>query len=456
MPPKNTTSRKPRSGRGLDVELHPALASSNANIIKAQQKQVNPYLSDIGQQNGKVFKKYKDGLRFYKKGEISAQLHKEREELARRLKEEELRAAAEKAHRVSLAEQKRERIANAEIPDDSIGEELYMQRFKDIPNYEWWDESYLDKSGNILPKYTTEYPEDIDSDYDSDDMNSGVECMKSQTEETGPPSIRYVQHPVPIKIPEEITAPKMYLTKLEHKKARRRNRKLQREEKMAKVQLGLEPKPETKVKLSNMMNVLDNDKNISDPTAWENMVKDQIEERRQRHIQENEKRHEEAVLRKKSKVSDQIEGSEDLFCKAFYFQSLQNPKIRYKLKMNSQQLNLKGFCLRVGEGGPGIIVVIGKEKSCNFYKKLVCTRIKWNENFKIKDATNNGELIDMTGNYAVEIWDGLLKETKLRNWFMKICQTEDEMKNILQQNDALSFFNLFIENKAENTNLSQQ
>lgn len=51
------------------------------------------------------------------------------------------------------------------------------------------------------------------------------------------PSIRYIQHPVPIKVEEVKIKDKIYLTKKEQKKVRRNTRKLIRQEKEEKIKL---------------------------------------------------------------------------------------------------------------------------------------------------------------------------------------------------------------------------
>lgn len=55
---------------------------------------------------------------------------------------------------------------------------------------------------------------------------------------------------------------------------------------MEKVRLGLEPPPEPKVKIGNLMRVLGNDA-IQDPTKMEAHVRKQIADRLKKHAQDN-------------------------------------------------------------------------------------------------------------------------------------------------------------------------
>lgn len=122
-----------------------------------------------------------------------------------------------------------------------------------------------------------------------------------------------------------------------------------------------------------------------------------------------------------------------IHCKVFRFQNLSNPRIRYKLKTNAQQLSLRGLCLRVGDNGRGIIVIAGSEKSCKFYDKLVTRRIRWDENFENKETN---ETIDMSGNHAEKVWEGEWEDPSWGPFFMKVCQDEQELKEQLRQRNA--------------------
>jgi U4/U6 small nuclear ribonucleoprotein PRP3 len=67
----------------------------------------------------------------------------------------------------------------------------------------------------------------------------------------------------------------VFLTKRETKKLRRQNRREAWKEKQEKIRIGLEPPPEPKVKMSNMMRVL-GQQAVQDPTKIEAHVREQI------------------------------------------------------------------------------------------------------------------------------------------------------------------------------------
>lgn len=428
MRPKSSrkSANKPgtKQHRGLQTKINPVLLSSNLNLVTVQHRDQNPYLSTSNERNtnNKLLKRFERGLVFHEKGEVTLQIEQEREkqrqEITKRKEEEEatrLREAKEEAER-------KIKVFKGELPDLNACEDKFILHVEDVPAVEWWDRGYIDENLQILDKYSKEY--DIDDEgTDEEDENVG-------------PSIRYVHHPAPLKSANAMPAAKVYLTKKEQKKIRRNKRKLLREEIETKIKLGLEPKPQPKVKLSNMMNVYENNQNITDPTKWEHSVIEQVRQRRSEHLEENAKRHQEAILKRKENPSHDVNTPLETTCKVFWFKSIQNPKIRYKVNMNSRQLSLKGACLRIRDDGPGLIIIAGKEKSCKFFEKLITKRIKWDENFEDRDDKS---MIDMQGNYAKLLWEGYLDNRKFPNWFMKVCHDEEDLRNTLRKFDAENF-----------------
>lgn len=409
MPAKKDDSSQSRN-RGLKTEINPLLLSSNPNLIRRQYKGQNPYLSTYGVEDRKIRKRFEKGLKFHEKGEVSAAIEHERESL-KILKEQELqRKESETQHQ----EETKRKVKNAELPDTTIGEEKFAP--SRTPVVEWWDKPFLGHQLQILPKYTAD--------------TIAAENEGSEDEDDEHPSIRYVEHPTPIKVETSGPVTKVYLTKNEQKRIRRNKRKLQREEHEARIKMGLDLPLEPKVSLRNMMNVYENNQNISDPTAWESTVKQQVASRKRKHQETNATRHEQAQQNKKSKNKTATTGNH---CRVFRFQSLSNPRIRYKLKTNAQQLSLNGLCLRVGDNGGGIIVIAGSEKSCRFYDKLVTRRIRWDENFEDRETN---ETIDMKGNHAEKLWEGEWEDPSWGPFFMKICRDEQELREQLRQRNA--------------------
>lgn len=398
--------------RGLKRDLHSILRSDNVNLLKIQGKYgSNPYLLHQGNE---APSHKRISSHWYRPGEVIENSKRIRAIERERQKEEE----QAKIDSLKLESEVKRKILIGELPADN--EKNYLEKIEDVPDLEWWDADYY-ANGTIHDKYFQDYSQ-LDDDEDSDDE-----------EEMDLPSIRYIQHPVPIKNINDIKfESRVYLTRDEQKKARRNNRKLLRKEKEQKIKLGLEPKPETKVKLSNMMSVYENNANITDPTKWEAIVRAQVAERKRKHILTNAQRHEESVARKKlaQEEKDNVKPKDN--CCVYIFNEIKNPSIRYKINMNGKQLHLRGCCLHVNEG-KGIIITFGDEKSVRFFDKLVVKRLKWDEPYKDKKT---GEIVPCSGK-VTKVWQGIMGEYRFKGWFMLNCSSNEELLKILREQDAL-------------------
>ena len=97
-----------------------------------------------------------------------------------------------------------------------------------------------------------------------------------------------IEHPIQLK-PLEPKGPvhiPVFLTKKEQKKLRRQNRREAWKEKQDKIRLGLIPPDQPKVKISNMMRVLESDA-VQDPTKVEAHVRAQMAKRKADHEKMN-------------------------------------------------------------------------------------------------------------------------------------------------------------------------
>ncbi|KAG7664642.1 PRP3, partial [[Candida] subhashii] len=320
---QQSSSSNPVEGKGgLNVELHPLLRNigstpiipKNHNPLKQNIRKwfdptaINPYLnqSDIGLGNQHKPKP----LTFNPKGKYIA----EGEQLREQLKQE------------ALERKRHEEIKlKGLLPDENLGEQYYKPEFP--PSVEWWDRPYL-----------------RDTNYDHIGDPSRL-ILDNEIQ----PITSYVQHPVLIppiweKGGDQILP--MYLTKQEQKRMRRNERQIKHKEKQDRIKLGLDPPPPPKVKLSNLMNVLTNEA-IKDPTAVEKRVKQEVQQRLETHLAENESRkltreqRHEKILNKHEK-----DLSKGLFTTVYKINNLSNPKHMFKIDMNAKQHNLVGICLK--------------------------------------------------------------------------------------------------------------
>lgn len=393
--PQNKAQQQNVKG-GLDVEVHPLFRELAAvpTVTKKSRKSastrdlfdataLNPY---IDQKNfaSSMSSHRRRPLQLNPKGKFIAEANQVR---------------AQEQERLQKEKDEQERLQKGILPDANTQETLFRSAFP--PLIEWWDMPYL-----RTRLYKAFFDESKDFYLD---------------DEQAPISI-YIQHPVPVPPPNDtIIEPKVYLTKDEIRRKRRNERQIKHKEKQDRIKLGLDPPPPPKVKLANLMNVL-TDEAIKDPTSVERRVRQEIQDRYEKHMAENEARkptpEQKQERVKQSQTSDLQKG---LVTTVYKVKSLADGQHFFKVDMNAKQLGLFGialinprFCLVIAEGGA---------KSMKFFKKLMTRRIKW-------DQLASGEKLD---NSCVEVWEGELKDLSFRKWSPMYTENDDEAYQVLKK-----------------------
>lgn len=396
---------------GLGVELHPLLRKvkqeivipKNHNPLKQNVRKwfdptaLNPYLNqqDLLVQ-GNPQRKPK-GLQFNRRGKYISEGDKLREKIRQREIEDELFKQTQ---------------AKGLIADEQLGEPAYKLDYP--PTIEWWDKPFVK-----------------DNNYDNigdDDENSKLILDGDSNVLTS-----YIYHPKFIEPlwekPQQTN--QLYLTKREMKRKRRNERQEKLKIKQDRIKLGLDEPPPPKVKLSNLMSVLTNEA-IKDPTAVEQKVRQEVEERLQTHLQANEARkltkeqRHEKIHQKNLKQLDK-----GLFTCIFRIDKLVNPQHLYKVDINAKQLELMGICL-INEQF-SMVVVEGSFKNIQFYKKLLLKRINWHENTIPKNAPDDFQLLDLSKNRCRLVWEGELNQSKFKKWSIMRTRNEDDVFDILNE-----------------------
>jgi U4/U6 small nuclear ribonucleoprotein PRP3 len=135
---------------------------------------------------------------------------------------------------------------------------------------------------------------------------------------------------------------KLYLTKKERKRVRRTAREERELEKRDKMLMGLIPTPEPKFKLSNFMKIL-GDQAVADPSKVEKRVIQQMQQRRLNHEMRNlAKKLTPAEKKEKKRRKLQEDTSRQVQVAIFRVKDFSDPKHRFKVDVNIQQLNLTG------------------------------------------------------------------------------------------------------------------
>ena len=373
--------------KGLDVELHPLLTgdekwkTDNPNLRKFNKRgyAVNPYLSDTKPERKRREFKFNKGGKYIALGdEVRKQLALERAEQA-------------------VIEEKR---SQGLLPDESLQEQKYA--IPEQPLCEWWD-----------TPFTEDYRE----------LNEASISM-------------YIQHPVPIMAPWEshLPPPKpLFLTKKEMKRIRRQARAEKYEEEQNKIKLGLAPPPPPKVKLNNLMNALTNEA-IKDPTAVEQRVRREVQEREAKHIADNQSRKlskEQRIEKKEEKIERDLQLG--VYSAVFVIDKLEHPSHRFKVERNATQSRFVGSLLYCPEFV--LVIVEGTEKNIRHYKRLMMNRIKWDESTSV-----DGHDMSLAGNQCQLVWEGPLNEPHFKKWTVFRSDSEQGAMNYLEHFGVIQYF----------------
>ncbi|RHY53711.1 hypothetical protein DYB30_004714 [Aphanomyces astaci] len=268
-------------------------------------------------------------------------------------------------------------------------EDVPMKPDAPVPEVEWWDIVFLpkdkqdlvDKHGfakTIIGRGT--HGGTVDYLVDLRLKHAGTSHL--------------IEHPARIKSArkEQIVTLPIMLTKAERKRIRRTTRSERLKETQDKIALGLLPPPEPKVKLANMMRVLQ-DQAVADPSAVERKVRAQVAQRELNHEMRNLARKltpEERREKTLNKLKKDAAG--DICVAVFKVPTLEHPQHKFKVDVNAQQLQLTGAVLTVTDNAAiNLVVVEGGPKSIKAYVKLMCRRIDWSLTPSNEDGDNEDD-----------------------------------------------------------------
>ncbi|CAG9854113.1 unnamed protein product [Phyllotreta striolata] len=265
---------------------------------------------------------------------------------------------------------------------------------EEIPQMEWWDSVIL-----------------IDN---LDTMVGDKIAIKDSVINT------LVEHPTQMKCPTDPIKPvymPVFLTKKERKKLRRQNRREMWKEEQEKIRLGLEPPPEPKLRISNLMRALGTEA-VQDPTKIEAHVREQMAKRQKAHEDANAARKLTSDQKRDKKVKKIKEDvSLGVSVSVYRIRDLHGlASKKFKVETNAKQLLMTGCvvlypdcCVVVIEGGP---------KQQKKYKRLMLNRIKWEEDL-VKDP--DGKEVP---NKCLLVWEGTTKQRNFGEVKFKVCPTE--------------------------------
>ncbi|RWS29002.1 U4/U6 small nuclear ribonucleoprotein Prp3-like protein [Leptotrombidium deliense] len=294
----------------------------------------------------------------------------------------------------------------------------FKQKEDEIPDIEWWD-SFVLKDNS--------YEASINNDKVDEAKYDGITHL--------------IEHPMQMRPPAEPSKAALlpvFLTKKEKKKLRRQNRREAWKEKQEKIRLGLEPPPEPKVKMSNMMRVLGTQA-VQDPTKIEAKVREQMAKRQKAHEEANAAR-KLTVDQKKQKKVKKVKEDTSLGVNVSVYRvlNLNNPAKKFKVEMNAKQLQMTGVVVLYRN--INVIVVEGGPKQQKKFRRLMLNRIKWSEDPVSKDVTPvESEVLQ---NKCFLVWEGMAKSRAFGEIKFKVSPNESFARELFKNHGVEHYWDL--------------
>ena len=292
---------------------------------------------------------------------------------------------------------------------------------------EWWDCDFLPKhTKQLAQQFWLEWRDKVGHE-DADFKASEAKQIMSTFVDTEPPKrsaklaneYKYIENPKSYAVVGEEKDPgpqKLILTNKERRRIRKRAREERRKDEQIKIQMGLIPPPEPKVKLSNLARVL-GEQSVADPSKIEMYVKEQMEQRLNKHKMSNLARKLTPGERRERKTEKLKEDTSVAVHTALYCvvgtMLKQSPQTRFKVNMNSKQYNLTGVCLMGVEDKASLIILEGGEKGLKKLNRLLLHRIKWErEGASSSSATNKP---------CTLLWEGVIPKRLYSDFRLEEC-----------------------------------
>ena len=285
-----------------------------------------------------------------------------------------------------------------------------------VPEIEWWD--------SVILKTRAYETAEGQANLHSDKINNLIE------------------HPIQMRPPIDPSSAEAYLpvflTKKERKKLRRTNRRETWKEKQEKIRLGLEPAPQAKVRISNLMRVLGNEA-IQDPTKIEAHVREQMAKRLQTHQEANAARKltAEQVRDKKDKKL-QEDTSNGVHVVIYRIRDLSNLSKKFKIETNAKQLFMTGCAVLFKD--VNVVVVEGGPKQQKKYRRLMMNRVRWEED-AVKHKAVEGAA-DVRNSCSL-VWEGTTKQRNFHGDFIfKLCPSEIAARDHFRKHGVEHYWDL--------------
>ena len=254
-----------------------------------------------------------------------------------------------------------------------------------------------------------------------------------------------IEHPVPLKgtkahVPKQVITQNVeaMLTEEERRKLRKLRNQQKVQEFQDKIKMGLIPPPPPKIKMKNLMRVLGSEQ-VAEPSAIEQSVRAQVEQRLADHQLRNEERKLTPEARREKNVAKwtkTIDTHHRIHISVFLLFKPIHSKVKFKINKSGEELHLGGFFLQctipkeVGNDDkatifyPSLIVVEGSQKSVKRFDRIMLKRINWLNSEDMVDDENQDEdendvEADKVDGFCQRIFRGIESSdspNRLRRW----------------------------------------
>ncbi|KAF2072015.1 hypothetical protein CYY_006678 [Polysphondylium violaceum] len=341
-----------------------------------------------------------------------------------------------------------EELKKQELINQTIEQESPTHISDPVPDIEWWDKDLTIKQDDQDTQQQDNNNNNINY---KDILNSMDPISKLDTEYWS-----YIEHPVQIAPiintykPAAIRPDFLLLTK-EKKKIRKQRREEAERERQERVLNGLEPPPENRVKLSNLMRVITN-KGIQDPTQAVLEVTKKMEERRAVHDASNQERKLTKEQKKEKKVHKLIDDSaKELYCAIFKITDLSHPLLRSKVTKTAKDNMVSGTI--IFHRCMNLVILEAGAKAMKQCKKLLNKRIDWanppplrdnqtEEMNKEENAIKYPQAPPDTINACTLIWEGPIHKPRFTNFVYEFCPLESQARKYLQEHNVPHFWDM--------------
>lgn len=227
----------------------------------------------------------------------------------------------------------------------------------------------------------------------------------------------------------------VFLTKKEQKKLRRQNRREAWKEEQEKIRLGLVAPPEPKLRISNLMRVLGTEA-VQDPTKMEAHVREQMAKRQKAHEEANASRKLTAEQKREKKIRKIKEDTSlGVHVSVYRVRDLHdNLSKKYKVETNAKQLHMTGVVILFRDCC--VVVVEGGSKQQKKYRRLMLTRIKWDEDL-VKNADGNE-----VPNACHLVWEGTAQRRHFGEIKFKSFPMEKMTREFFQKHQVEHYWDL--------------